>query len=132
MSPTLLPPAKSPEPEYDGAETPSGVYRAISSEVGAAWWHTKVQWGVVGAFLVGAGSFVTWSLNKLDLVNTAMAQSQVTTVATSDRTKVLEQRVEAIDAGMRAAIERLERKIDANNEQTDKKLDAVLREVRKK
>ena len=120
----------------DTAEPTSSVNRVM---IHTAWWHTKVQWGVVGAFLVGAGSFVTWSLNKLDVVNVAMAQTQVTTTSTVDRTKGLEQRIEAIDAGTRQAIERLEKKLDASEERSQKKLDevqvmlqVVLKEVRRR
>lgn len=116
-------------------DTPSGVYRMVTRTA----WHTKIQWGVVGAFLVGVGSFVNYSVGKLDVVNSAMAQSQSQGASHSGRLGMLEQRIEAIDAGSRAATERLERKIDANNEAQEKKLqkvqetmDLILREVRKR
>lgn len=137
---TIPPPRASPTPNIgpDDAihtETPSGVYRVVQRTA----WHTKVQWGVVGAFLVAVGSFVNYSVGKLDIVNSAMAQTQAQGGATSQKTVELAQRIEAIDAGTRAAIERLERKIDSNNETQEKKLQKmsddiglILREVRKR
>lgn len=132
------PPIPSPRPSHDPddtADTPSGVYRVVQRTA----WHTKVQWGVVGAFLVGVGSFVNYSVGKLDIVNSAMAQTQAQGGATSQKTAELAQRIEAIDAGTRSAIERLERKIDTNNERQEQKIDAltqavkeVLREVKKR
>jgi hypothetical protein len=120
-----------PEPE----KTTSGIYAAIRKTA----WHTNIQWGVVGAFLVGGGSFVSWSLTKLDVVNVAMAQAQITAVSNQKQIEVIDSGIKTIDAGARAAIERLERKIDVNNEANEKKLqaiqatmDTVLREVRKR
>lgn len=136
----IPPPRASPTPSIDPddvihAETPSGVYRVVQRTA----WHTKVQWGVVGAFLVGVGSFVNYSVGKLDIVNSAMAQTQAQGGSTAQKTAELAQRIEAVDAGTRAAIERLERKIDSNNERQEKKIDdltqavrEVLREVKKR
>ena len=121
--------------QTDPEKTTSGIYAAIKKTA----WHTNIQWGVVGAFLVGAGSFVSWSLTKLDVVNVAMAQAQTISVSNQKQIELIDSGVRASDAGARAAIERLERKIDTNNEANEKKfqtmqttMDAVLREVRKR
>ncbi len=102
-------------------------------------WHTRIQWGVVGAFILGAGTFISWSLNKLDIVNVAMAQAQAQGAANTEQINRNSTRIEAVDAGTRAAVERLERKIDASEERTAKKLDdvqltmqQVLKEMRRK
>lgn len=132
------PPKASPAVPTDNpfeTETPSGVFRVVQRTA----WHTKVQWVVVGGFIVGLGSFVTYGLGKIDLVNNAMAQTEVRSTAASQAVTEVRVQVAALDAGTRASIERLERKIDANNERQELKIDKiqqtmelVLKEVRKK
>lgn len=124
MTPAPLP---SPEP-LDIDATPSGVHRLVRSTA----WHTKIQWGVVGGFILAAGSFVAWSLNKLDVVNVAMAQSTIQSRSNADEIVVVKQRIESVDSGTRLAVERLERKIDAQTEAMDRKLDRILAEVKKR
>jgi hypothetical protein len=100
---------------------------------------TALQWGAIGVLFTTAGSSATWAFTKIDLVNTALAQAQVTTAATVDRAKVLEQRIEAVDAGTRAALDRFEKKMDDREERAQKERDeqrvmmqTLLREIKKK
>lgn len=111
----------------------------IFEQVQATTLATKVQWGAIGAVVVAFGILLNNVLTKMDLVNTAQAQTQATAEAAKDATKVNALRIESVDAGARVAIERLEKKIDTNNEKNDRDraedhalLVKVLAEVKKK
>ncbi len=126
-----LPPLKSPQvPRDDESEhqTITGTYRAVRRTEFA----TKLQWGAIGAVCLSIATGFGWALNKMDVVNTASAQVQATANAALDAGKTNAARIEAIDAGTRLAIERLERKIDAIAESTDRKLDRLLNAVQKR
>lgn len=102
-------------------------------------WLSRLKIGAI-ATMIGAGfSFASSVIGKFDLVNTAMAQTQAKADSAVDRTNRLETRLEAIDAGTRLAVERLERKIDTNAEQAQKEraedralLKTVLAEIKKR
>jgi hypothetical protein len=145
------PPVASPEPPYISSDSPSGSWKlttvreamAIADEsVEKTAKATKLQWiglSFLGALTLGVGGFLAWCLITLGVIGNAQAQTQATANAALDKGKTLEQRVEAVDAGMRAGLDRLERKIDVNKEDTDKKLEGiqrtlvqVLQEARKK
>lgn len=120
----LRPPLPSPEPQTSADETPSGVHRIAVLAQGTAW-QTKIQWTVVGAVVMAVGALANWGITKLDLINTAQAQVQAQSSANASEISSVKQQVQTFDAGSRAAIERLERKIDVNNEAQDRKLEAV-------
>lgn len=114
------------------------VAGGVQKVADTAWWHTKVQWGVVGAFLVGVGTFVNASINKLDIVNTAMASAQIQGTTNAAEIVVVKQRVESIDSGVGQKIQQLENKIDAYNKAAQQEraedralMQAILREARK-
>ena len=95
-------------------------------------WVSRLKIGLIAAAIGGGASFGQTVWGKVDLLNTANAQNSAkadAAVATADR---VERRLEGIDSGTRADIQRLERKIDANNETTEKKLAEILRAVKSK
>ncbi len=122
------PPLESPEPPHDPLDTPSGVYRAVKRTS----LSTQIQWGAIGAIVGVICTGVGWTINKVDLANEAAAQTRATANTALEASKTNSARIEAVDAGTRMAIERLERKIDSNNEATERKLSEILREVKKR
>ncbi len=129
------PPRASPAPTFDSLETPSGVYRAVQSsseEIARTALATKIQWGAIGAVCLSIATGIGWAINKVDVVNTASAQTQATANAALEASRTNTTRIEAVDAGMRMGLERLERKIDANNEAQERKLSEILREVKRR
>jgi hypothetical protein len=101
-------------------------------------WLGRLKIGLIAAAIGGTFSFGSSVFNRFDVFNTALAQTQAQQVSNTARLDRQEQRIEAIDGGGRAAVERLERKIDANNEQAQKEraedralLKSVLAEVKK-
>jgi len=138
-------------PDLLGPEHPSGSHNIATireavviadAAVAATARSTRLQWmglGLLGSITLGVGAFLGWCLITLGVIGAAQAQGTATANAALEQGKSNSTRIEAIDAGARAAIERLERKIDANNEATDKKLvqvqatmDLVLQAVRKR
>lgn len=102
------------------------------------WWKRFQSMGL-GAVLLALGGLAGKGCEKLDVVNTAMAQTQAQGATNTRDIATLTTRLETVDAGTGQKVERLERKIDANNEQTEKKLERMqatlellVREVRKK
>lgn len=83
---------------------------------------TKVQW----AFIIGVGAFTTWGLVQLGVVKEAQAQS----TANHDQIVTLQAQITTVDAGARSAVERLEKKIDENKADTDRKLDEIRAQQR--
>ena len=84
----------------------------------------------------GSGAYAVWS--KLDLVNTAMAQATTKADAALEDARHTKTRLEAIDAGTRAALDRFEAKMDAKEERAQKDRDeqramlqALIRKVDK-
>lgn len=105
----------------------------------SAEWLARLKIGAVAACLGGGVTFAERVWTKFDVVNTAMAQTEAKANSAIDRTTRVEVRLDTVDSGMRQDIQRLERKIDANNEQTAKDraadrelLQTVLREVKKR
>lgn len=99
--------------------------------------QTNLQWAVLGSIVLGVAGFIAWSLAFLSTVSTAQAQTSTQQIADHNAQITLTARVETIDAGRAADNQRLERKIDAIAENTDKKLtdvqatlNAMLREQR--
>ncbi len=151
-------PQASPEPPRIGEdEHPSGAHHipnlretiAIAdqavSEVSRANEKTaratKLQWiglGLLGSVTLAVGAFLSWCLITLGVIGNAQAQTAAKADTALESSKQNAARIEVIDAGQRASYERLERKIDDNNANTDRKLtdmqvplQAVLRAVKK-
>lgn len=133
------PPAPSPKPKVENEtldrDTPSGVFEIATKTAK----NTKVQWVAIGALLIGIARFAEWTYNKVDVVNSAMAQAKTQGDANTEDLKLVKQRMETIDSGTRGDIQRLERKIDENNVAQEKKIGEltqavkeVLKEVKKK
>lgn len=110
--------AEHPAPKPDPRST-TGIYNQVQSTTLA----TKVQWGAIGTVVVAFGVLFSHTLDKMEIVTTAQAQTQATAEAARDAGKVNALRLEAVDAGARVAIERLEKKIDTNNEKIQKDRD---------
>ncbi len=127
------PPRASPSPAFDSLETPSGVYRAVQSsseEIARTALSTKIQWGAIGAVCLSIATGFGWSINKMDVVNTASAQTQATATAALAASAQNAARIDAVDAGTRMALERMERKIDASDEKMERKMAEILRAVK--
>lgn len=93
---------------------------------------TRVQWAAIAALASFAVSALGWGFTKVDATNTAMAQNAARVESNAKRLDSQERRIDAVDSGTRSDIQRLERKMDANQEATDRKLDAILRKLDKK
>lgn len=94
---------------------------------------------LTGGSIAGIGAFLAWCLVTMTTLQGAQAQTSAKGEADHQTIVAHGTRLEALDSGFRGGMERLERKIDANNERQDKKLDdmqATLRvlvnEVRKR
>ncbi len=139
----MIPGDPGPEPHSSGGLSKVATVReatVISEEIAAGVkLATKIQWGAIGAVVVAFGLLLNHVLTKMDLVNTAQAETMAIAKSAGKASEINATRIEVVDAGTRAAIERLERKIDTNEEHAQKerdlqmaKLDAVLREVKKR
>ncbi len=129
-------PAEEPTPPRL-VRSPPSVSFGVNQHEFKIW--KRLQGAGLGAILLAIGGLLAWNLDALKDLTISTANAQATATAAKEQSGSTERRVEAFDAGARAATERLERKIDANNEQTEKKLEAmkqtmdlVLREVRKR
>ena len=107
---------------------------------------TKLQWGAIGVVGMALAGFVVWALSVVGGVGEDQAQAK----AASDRTGVLELRIESVDSssrvaiekvdsGTRVAVENLRKEVADERATTNQKLtdmqvtlQAVLREVRKR
>lgn len=115
---------------------PKGSIAAVVQSTATA---TRVQWGAIAVLASTALSAFAWGLTKVDSTNTAMAQANAKVESNSRRLDSQERRIDTVDSGTRSDIQRLEKKIDSNNETTQRalesqnqKLDLLLREVRKR
>lgn len=103
---------------------------------------TRLQWvglSILGAFTVGSGVFMAWCLAVVLGLGTAQAQTKATADAALKGGEANAVQIQTVDAGARAAVERLERKIDDNdakhdrqNEAMNAKLDKIADAVRAK
>lgn len=117
--------------EHPGKPDPrstTGIYQ----QLGATTFNTKLQWGAIGTVVVAFGVLFSHTMDKADLVSTAQAQTQATADAAKKTGETNTARIEAVDAGTRMEIIRLEKKIDDNAEQTHRELAEILREVKKR
>lgn len=151
MSP-VPPPAVSPEPPRIGDhESPSGSHKIpniretmviADQAVEKTARSTRLQWiglGTLGAVTMGVGGFLAWCLITLGVIGNAQAQTGAKADTALESSKQNATRIEAVDAGNAAKFDRLERKIDANEEHAQRerdaqnaKLDRILAEVKKR
>ena len=127
-SPRLKIPNMGDTEEDEGPKSITGVYR-IADRTALS---TKIQWGAIGAVALSIATFVGWAINKMDVVNTASAQTQAKAETALEASRTNSTRIEAVDAGTRAAIENLRKEIIEGKAETDRKLDRILAEVKKK
>lgn len=109
------PPKESPEPQYD--ERTAKTKRTQTVEMRSVKRQTMVQW----ALLAPCAGFATWGLIQLARVGDVEAKS----TGNHDQIVMLQSQVTTVDAGARAAVERMEKKLDDNKADTDRKLDEM-------
>lgn len=134
------PPRASPvpgsnDPDDAQSDTPSGVYRIVQRTA----WQTKIQWGALALALTATATAANSVWDKFTVLNTANAQATVRADTAVEVAREAKVHAQTVDAGARQAIERLERKIDANEDRAQREraedralMQAVLREVKKR
>lgn len=126
---------RSNDPDDVSTDTPSGVFKMVRRTA----WQTKIQWGALALAITASAATAGKVWDKFDVLNTANAQATVRAEAALEIAREAKAQVAVVDAGTRQAVERLERKLDANEERAQKARDedralmqAVLREVKKR
>jgi len=125
---TVPPPISSPIPPDPGPEESSKVTRLGNQ---TEWLRNAFIAGL--ALLFGAGGGLAWKvLDKFDLVNAATAQTKATADQALEASKQNAVRIENVDAGTARAVENLRREVAEARAETDRKLDRILAEVKKR